>query len=506
MLNQIARTRTVRATLLAFAIIAALILPTATAQSRLVLAAPGASGAEADPQRNSNVFGYTVSQLMADVLVNYYEGEYIPGLAESWTVSDDGLTYTFNLRQGVQFHNGVPVTAAAVKASIERVANPDDPLPSAGQVAGVAQIDVIDDHTVSLTLRALEPDFLLGLNQVWIIEPGSAEGGGTPVGSGPYRLVDYEPDQQMVFERNVDYWGGTPNIEQIIARNIPEPATLVLELEAGTVDAILFTPENDVNRLGDAGFQVLPFGSVNTAFVALNNSTVPTALRQAVCWAVDRDVLLNTAYAGLGVPETNIALPGSWAQDPDLVGYYFDPERAAEVLDAAGYVDSDGDGVREIDGRPINLNFQARGDGAWLLATQIIQQFLGDVGIGTTITTSERNTYYTNVRTGAYDIGWWIDNAQPEPPIYEYAFHSSEHWNLTQRGDDLDALVEAGRASADRDVRAAAYFELQRAVFEEAVQCPQFWIQQAHVTNPDFSGARVSSMGVMFDAHRWSLD
>lgn len=492
--------------LVAVALGALLLLPLASAQSRLTLAAPGASGAEPDPQRNSNVYGYTVSQLMADVLVNYLDGEYLPALARSWSVSDDGLVYTFNLRQGVRFQNGVPLTADAVKASIERIANPDDPLPSAGQVAGISQVEVVDFYTVRITLRSLEPDFLLNLNQVWIIEPSSAEDGNVPVGTGPYRLVEYQPDQQLVLERFEYYWGGRPKIEQIVARNIPEPATLVLELEAGAVDAILFTPENDVARLGAAGFQVMPFGSVNTAFVALNNTTVPTPLRQAICWAVDRDVLLHTAYAGLGVPETNIALPGSWAQDPTLEGYYYDPERAAEVLDAAGYLDSNGDGVREIDGSPINLNFQARGDGAWLLATQIIQQFLGDVGIGTTITTSERNTYYTNVRTGAYDIGWWIDNAQPEPPIYEYAFHSAEHWNLTQRGDDMDALVEAGRASADREVRAAAYFELQRAVFDEAVQCPQFWIQQAHVANPGLSGVKVTSMGVMFDAHRWTLE
>lgn len=502
-----ARNRTpFRRALVALALLSAAMVPLASAQSRLVLAAPGASGAEIDPQRNSNIYGYTISQLLADVLINYHDGEFVPALAESWSISDDGLAYTLNLRKDVQFQNGVPFTAAAVKASFERVANPDDPLPSAGRLSDVTEVEIVDDHTVVIHLGSLNPDFMLSFNSVWIIEPGSAEGGAVPVGSGPYRIVEYEPDQRIVLERNEDYWGGVPFIEQIVARNIPEPATLVLELEAGTVDAILFTPENDVARLGAAGFQVIPFGAVNTAFVALNNTTVPTPLRQAVCWAVDRDVLLNTAYAGLGRPQTTIAIEGSWAADPTLEGYYYNPERAAEVLDAAGYVDTNGDGIREIDGANINLDFQARGDGAWLLATQIIQQFLGDVGIGTTITTSERNTYYTNVRTGAYDIGWWIDNAQPEPPVYEYAFHSAEHWNLTQRGSDLDAMVEAGRASADRDVRAVAYYALQNAVFNEAVQCPQFWIQQAHVTNPGLAGTKVSSTGVVFDAHLWKIE
>lgn len=506
MLQQAPNTKQLRRVLIAAALLLAAALPFAAAQTRLNLAAPGASGAEVDPQKNSNIYGYTISQLLADVLIGYYDGQFVPALAESWSVSDDGLAYTLNLRQGVLFQNGVPFTAEAVRYSFERVTNPDAPLPAAGRLAEVGEVEIVDDHTVVVHLTRLNPDFLLSFNSVWIIEPSSAEGGAVPVGSGPYRLAEYEPDQRILLVRNEDYWAGVPHIEEIVARNIPEPATLVLELEAGTVDAILFTPENDVNRLGSLGFQVIPFGAVNTAFVVLNNTTVPTPLRQAVCWAVDRDVLLHTAYSGLGRPQHTIAIEGSWADDPSLAGYYYNPEQAAAVLDAAGYVDTNGDGIREIDGVNINLDFQARGDGAWLLATQIIQQFLGDVGIGTTITTSERNTYYTNVRTGAYDIGWWIDNAQPEPPIYQYAFHSSEHWNLTQRGTDLDALVEAGRASADRDVRAAAYFDLQHAVYNEAVQCPQFWIQQAHVTNPNLSGTKVSSTGVVFDAHLWKLD
>lgn len=484
----------------------ALLLPLAAAQGKLVLASPGASGAEADPQRNSNVFGYTVSQLIADTLLLYEDGDYVPALATSWELSEDELTYTFHLREGVKFHNGVTLTSAAVKSSFERVGNPADPLPGAGNVSGVVAMETPDDLTFVVVLGAPNPDFLLNLNQVWVIEPGSAADGSVPVGSGPYFISDYEPDQQTVMTRFQDYWGGAPIIETIVARNIPEPATLVLELEAGTVDAIMFAPANEVARLDSAGFDVLSFGSVNTAFVALNNSTVPVELRRAICYAVDRDVLLNTAYAGLGKPELTIALPGTWAYDASVPGYSYDPEQAAAILEAAGYVDTNGDGIREKDGTALNLDFQARGDGAWLLATQIIQQYLSDVGIGSTITTSERNTYYTNVRTGAYDIGWWIDNANPEPPIYEYAFHSSEHWNVTQRGNDLDALVEAGRASADRAVRAPAYFALQRAVYEQAVQCPQFWIEQAHIATPKLTGVKVSSMGVMFGAEKWKIE
>jgi len=481
-------------------------LPAANAQSTLTIAAPGATGAEPDPQRNSNVFGYTVSELVADTLVLYVNGEYTPALAESWELQGDGVTYTFNLREGVTFTNGTPLTAEAVVASFERIVNPDDPLPSAGQLSGVTRSEAVDELTFELELAGPDPDFLLKLTEVWIIDPATA-GDEIPVGTGPYAIVDYEPDQQTVLERYEEYWAGTPEIERIVARNIPEPATLVLELEAGTIDAISFAPINEVARLEGAGFQVLPFSGINTAFIAVNNETLPVELRQAICYAVDRNVLINAAYAGLGSPQLTIAKFDGWAHDPGVPGYEFDPERAIEVLEAAGIVDSNGDGVRELDGQPLNLDFQARGDGEWLLATQIIQQFLGDVGIGTTITASERNTYYTNVRTGEYDLGWWIDNAQPEPPIWEYAFHSQEHWNVTQGASpEIDALIEAGRGSTDQAERAQAYFELERIVFENAMVCPMFWVEQAHVVTPGLSGMDVSTMGVMLNAHNWRLE
>src|SRR5690606_23649999 len=128
-------------------------------------------------------------------------------------------------------------------------------------------------------------------------------------------------------------------------------------------------------------------------------------LRQAICYAIDRDVILDNAYAGLGSPQLTLARDDGWARDFSVPGYVYDPEQAIAILEAAGYVDGNGDGWREKDGVTIDLDFQSRGDGEWLLSTQIIQQFLEDVGLRSTITTSERTTYYEAVRTGGYDIG-----------------------------------------------------------------------------------------------------
>jgi peptide/nickel transport system substrate-binding protein len=490
-------------TLLAVALIA--LLTAATAQT-ITIASPGSTGAFVDPQRNNAISSMAVSEMLADTLLLYRDGQYRPALATSWSFDVPSLTWTFELREGVTFHNGVPLDAEAVVFSVERVKNPADPMPAAGLLARVTEARATGPLTVEITLDALDPDFLLKLYSTWIVEPGSAADGATPVGTGPFTVAEYEPDQRIVLARYDGYWGGPAAFEQVIVRNIPDPGTLVLELEAGTVDLILFTPPREVVRLDAAGFNAMPFGAVNAAYVALNNADLEPALRQAICWAIDRDVLLETAYAGLGEPMLTVAKAGTWAHDPTITGYAYDPERAKEVLDAAGYVDTTGDGYREHGGQSLDLDLQSRGDGEWLLSSQIIQQFLDDVGLRSTITTSERTTYYDAVRTGRYDVGWFITNALPEPPILNTIFHSSEYWNVTQAPRaDLDALIDAGRGTADQAERIAAYFEFQRIVFEDAVQCPAFWVQQAHVANARLEGVLINAQGILHDVHTWKL-
>jgi peptide/nickel transport system substrate-binding protein len=271
-------------------------------------------------------------------------------------------------------------------------------------------------------------------------------------------VTEYEPDQRIVLSRFDDYWGGPAAFEQVIVRNIPDPGTLVLELEAGTVDLILFTPPRDVVRLGNGRLRAHAVRGGQRRLRGAEQRPPRADLRRAICWALDRDVLLETAYAGLGDPMLTVARAGSWAHDPTVTGYVYDPERARQVLDEAGYVDTNGDGYREHGGQPLNLDLQSRGDGEWLLSSQIIQQFLDDVGIRSTITTSERTTYYDAVRTGRYDVGWFITNALPEPPILNHVFHSTEYWNVTQTPRaDLDALIDAGRSTADQAERVAVF-------------------------------------------------
>ena len=244
-----------------------------------------------------------------------------------------------------------------------------------------------------------------------------------------------------------------------------------------------------MHRLGP-GFN--PCCSARSApALAINNATVTdTDLRRAICYAIDRNVLLNNVYAGMGRPQTTLALPEGWAYNPDVPGFSYDPERAIEILEAAGYVDTNGDGIREKDGVPLNLDFQARGDGEWLLATQVMQQFLGDVGIGTTITASDRDTYYANIRTGAYDLGCWLSTSD-RPSLVCSTAGLLERRSSTVRKSRLVTLGRPLRpGSARRRLPRVAADLLRRAI-----QCQQFWVSRL-VLSPDLEGV-VTSRGAL---------
>ena len=281
----------------------------------------------------------------------------------------------------MKFHNGETLDAHDIIANFDRITNPEDPRYAAGSFANVVGYEATDDMTFTMELGGMDPDFLAKLLTVWILEPGSWETGNY-AGTGPFMIGECAEDERLVLERFDDYWGGRPNLDTITFRGIPDVGTQVLELETGGIDMALFAPPKEGQRLEDLGFNVMEFGRRNWAQLVFNMTTVTDLdLRRAIAYAIDRQALIDVAYAGYGVPMDQLAVPGSWAYDENASSYTYDPDRAIAVLDDAGYVDASGDGIREINGEPISLHLPVRGDDeAWLRATQMIQQMLFDIG------------------------------------------------------------------------------------------------------------------------------
>jgi len=177
---------------------------------------------------------------------------------------------------------------------------------------------------------------------------------------------------------------------------------------------------------------------------------------------------------------------------------------AKRVLDEAGYVDTDGDGIREMGGENIDLHFPTRNQDEWMRATQLIQQMYLDVGIGSHITIAERMPFYDGVRTGDYDIAWWLQNTAPTPPIALYSWDSREYWSMHQKEQLVfQALIEAAESEPDQQRRAVLYREVQQVFHDEAFAALGMWLKQVHIAAPTLHGVKVGPVGTAYDSHLW---
>jgi len=461
-----------------------------------------------DPQKNKTITDELVASLMAEPLVDWANGAFVGFLAKSWDIAPDGKLYTFHLQRGVKFQDGAPLTAAAVKASFERMTDPTAPMPRGGNLANVARIEAVDDLTVRVSLKSPDPDFLGKVIQIYILDPNSWKGlapDKAPSGTGPFQLVDYVPDQRVAFKKFAGYWGGDPYLDQVIVQVVPDPATQEIELESGKIDFMDYVPPKDAAHLQSGGMRMLPFGQVNWGRVVFNLKTVTDVrVRQAACYAFDRNEVLQSAFYGLGTAQLTLALPGTWAYTTKVTPYRFDPARAASILDTDGWTTARPGAVRQKDGKPLVLSLPTSSNPDWVLTSQMIQQMLRNVGIDTRITTMEPNTFYDAVRTGKYDVAWFETNASPVPPIAAQNLDSHQYWDVMQQQlPDLDALVEKASATVDRPARQALYLQIQQAHHDQALECTGIWLKQVYATTGKVRGMVVDPLGVPIAPARW---
>ncbi len=330
------------------------------ADAKTLVVASGADAVTLDPQVSFDGQSPLLWRAVYENLVSY-DGDtldIVPHLAESYEISEDGLTYTFKIRPGISFTDGAPLDAAAAKLSIERQIAVEQGIAYA--LANVTAIETPDDMTVVLTLSAPSDGLLsafAGMYAVYMISPNAiaeneqdgdwAQGWlrANMVGTGPYVLDSYSQSQQAVFSRNPDYWGGWDgeHFDQIVVSYVKEPATERLLLEQGEIDIALFLPDDAVEELdGAEGIVVTDVPSWNLYYLVLPCHEGPTAdklVRQALSYGFDyetwvTDVMRGKAQQARGpVPSNFIGF------NPDTPQYSYDPDRARELLAQAGYPD-----------------------------------------------------------------------------------------------------------------------------------------------------------------------
>ncbi len=438
----------------------------------------------------ANVGMYPLNANIYETLIRVTpEYDLEPMLAEDWEFVEPN-TWRFHLRDDVTFHNGEPMDAEAVKEGLfDRVA-----ADGGGTIrAGEDSAEVVDDHTIDFTpteenLRV--PEQIVHPNNS-VVGPGTMPDGDELVGTGPFQFVDYASDEQISVERNPDYWGDEPALESITFRFFPESSSRMRALEAGEVDIAVEVPREEVAALESAGVEIVTseVGAYRAMFANIHGDEPHDLLgedevRHAVARAIDREEIVEEVLNGLATTDQTLVPPRLLGEHADLVeGFEHDPEEAVELLEEAGWEEGD-DGIRERDGRRLELTLESGFGGADIHrpVPTVLESQLAEVGIALNVNEHPDSASYQEViETGEGDLFLEQGSQNDANPGFlpVLLFYSqgeaadAPYQSLFAPGDEFDETIEPNLTSPDLDDSLEAVAEAMRIlVDEEAIVLP----------------------------------
>jgi peptide/nickel transport system substrate-binding protein len=423
-----------------------------------------------DPRVGTDAQSERIDELIFDPLVHRDEHfNMVPWVAEKWEIPDP-KTYIFHLRKGIHFHDGRPLTARDVKWTLDSIRDGSLTTLKTTTYNLIEHVDTPNDGTVIIHLS--EPDATLLYNvsdgAFGIVPYGSGKPFNRhPIGSGPFTFVSQDPDTEVVLLRNDNYWGQRAQVERVRLTIVPDPTTRALELRKGSADISpggSLTADTVRTLRRDPKLQVEQRPGTVLAYIAFNLRDPilkDIRVRQAMAYAIDRAAMLRYLFGDQGRLADSVLPPEHWAYNGDVAHYAYDPEKANQVLDAAGY-------ARDQDGIRFHLAMKTGTEETTRLLAAVMQQQLRQVGIALDIRSFEFATFYADVMKGAfqlYSLRWVGGNEDPD--IFYYAFHSSsfppKHANRSYYvNPEMDRLIEAGRSTTDQEKRKQIYVQVQQ--------------------------------------------
>jgi peptide/nickel transport system substrate-binding protein len=452
----------------------------------------------------------------------YWKGpdlQYYPGLATSWSASADGKVWTYELRQGVTFHDGNPWNAGALKYILEYAAKEGQPF-----LASFHEMfesgEVVNEHTLKLNLNYPSGVLmdLLASPFITMISPAAIEEYGVELtthasGTGPYILKEWVEKDHTTYIRNPEYnWGpafldnqGPPYFNEFRSVPIPETTTMVAALETGEVHVIDFVPGEDAVRLRESGFQVNVNHRPGTPIpYRLNCQRPPTddvRVRLAMNYATDREELVNSpVYRGLIPPQYGVLTEFTWGYDADVTaeyGYRYDPAKAKALLDEAGWVEGP-DGVRQKDGEKLSVVCVGWADTPeGLMVDEIIQSQLLKVGINVELRPLLYAALVEATDAGEHNMVLWNSSGSDPDTCLGRALASK---NIGASGQNVskysnpvaDELLERGAATVDLEERLGVYSELQKVLLQDAPIIPIAPAMVVSAAQPNLVGLKFS--------------
>ena len=430
-----------------------------------------ADPAELDPHKTSLTAAWHVLEHVYEGLVTTNAAlEPVPALAETWEISEDGLTYTFNLRQGVTFHNGREFSAEDVKYSFERILDPETASPSISDLSSIETIEAVDPATVVITLKAPDSSFLAKLmgTSIAVVPQEEVEANGdlmqVAVGTGPFQFVEYVPNSVVRLERYAEYWDeGQPYLDGLEMQIVPDNTSRTTALVTGTVDFIEYAPVQDLPIFeADETIKIAGDQNTNIRYMAINVSREPftdVRVRQAIAMVIDRGPIIDSAVFGAGTA-TNILFPESyWAGFPSEIPEP-DIEGAKQLLAEAGYPDG------------FKTSILSWAQYAFLSnAAIVIQEQLKQIGIEAELELQENAIYLENYFAGNFDLSVTGTSAYVDPNDVVLAnFGTGESNNgIGYSNPEMDELIAEAMAETDQEARAEIYKRIQEINLEDVV-------------------------------------
>lgn len=410
-----------------------------------------------------------------EILFNVFEGLYkpdsngelIPAVAENYSLSTDGLVYTFTLRENVKFHNGNTVTAEDVISSIESCAGTDGSDPLVSAFSNIASIEKTDDKTVTITLKESDPDFMSYIASVKaaITPKDQTDSDTNPIGTGPYKFVSRSVQENIVMEKFSDYWGDDAYIDNVTFKVCADADSLVMNLNGGSVDMMAHLPVSQAQQLSD-DFTVLE-GTMNLVqAVYLNNDFEPfkdQKVRQALCYAVNKEEILTLTSDGKGEQLGSSMFPNFRKYYvPELNDTYsYDPEKAKSMLAEAGYAE----GTLSFT-ITVPSNYPQHVD-----AAQVVSDQLGKIGVDAKIEQVEWNTWLSSVYSDrqfeATVVGVDASNLTASAMLSRFCSEADNNF-INYANEEYDSVYESALAEHDDSKQTELYKQCEKILAEDA--------------------------------------